>query len=74
MVVRPLFPRAFVGSVVMRGGVQRWGLIGFAGSGETGDRSRFPLATRSLVRTADPTDRGLIVGSAVRTERYWPKL
>ena len=53
MVVRPLFPRAFVGSVVMRGGVQRWGLIGFAGSGETGDRSRFPLATRSLVRCAD---------------------
>ena len=29
--------------------------------------------TRS-VRTADPTDRGLIVGSAVRTKRRWPKL
>jgi hypothetical protein len=24
---------------------------------------------RSMVRTADPTDRGLLVGSAVRTER-----
>ena len=31
-------------------------------------------AARSLVRTADPTDRGLIVGSAVRTKRRWPKL
>ena len=31
------------------------------------------LAARSLVRTADPTDRGLTVGPAVRTDRRWPK-
>jgi hypothetical protein len=30
-------------------------------------------AAGSLVRTADPTDRGLIVGSAVWTERLFLK-
>jgi len=32
------------------------------------------LTARPLVRTADPTERGLTVGSAVRTERRWPEL
>ncbi|AUB84071.1 hypothetical protein THSYN_26130 [Candidatus Thiodictyon syntrophicum] len=32
------------------------------------------LTARPSVRTADPTERGLTVGSAVRTERLQPEL